>query len=122
MSPFWKIALPLLLVLPIAAYVAGTFAVVDNGSGPRETIVIQDSGERDTSDHDRRPGGTKDGDDGEEIRREGDDDSDDDVDVVEPEPDDVTSGQTRTRNGGDDRDDGDDGEDDASGPGDGDDD
>lgn len=120
MRLLWKIVLPLVLVLPIVAYVAGTLASEDNGSDPRETIVIQDSGDQGSSD-DRRRGGKKDDDD-EEIRREGDDDADD-VEVVEAEPDDVTRTRTGRDAGGDDGDDGnsgpggDDGDDDRSGSG-----
>jgi hypothetical protein len=89
MRSLWKIVLPLLLVLPIAAYVVGTLAVADDSPAPRDTIIIQDTGGQGSPRDDGRPRGKKDDDDGQEIRREGDVD-DDDIEVVEPEPDDVT--------------------------------
>lgn len=99
MRLLWKIVLPLLLVMPIAAYVVGTLAVADDSPAPRDTIIIQDTGGQGSPRGDGRPGSKKDDDDGQEIRRDGDDD-DDDVEIVEPEPDDVTHPDRDDHDGG----------------------
>lgn len=103
MSLLWKVVLPLVLLLPIAAYVAGALASDGPDPGPRETIVIEDAG-NDQGTGDRRGGdgrgGQKGDDDGKKGRHDGDDTTtttddrdddgdDDDVDIVERDPDDL---------------------------------
>ena len=71
MSTWWKYLVALGLVVPIAAYVAGSLTASADSPRPRETIVIEDK-------HDK--GRVEDGDDESGPGDDSDDDRDDDGD------------------------------------------
>lgn len=114
MSMFWKVAVGLLLTLPMGAYITGTL-VASQSELPTERapIVVTDTSAGDASPSGdvtakptekpaERPTKRGETDDDDNGRRSGDDGGDDDVRIVRPTPDDLDDDDSRDDDDSDD--------------------